>query len=87
VKKTRTGNSTIAITHGYYFLHSVEICLVGVKYSKKSGNGLQYISKITNDVIFAKVGKQSQKPEELYRVIETMLPGARKVELFAKNHK
>jgi N6-adenosine-specific RNA methylase IME4 len=47
---------------------------------------LQYISKVSNDVIFARVKRQSQKPEQLYQVIESMMPGSRKVELFARNN-
>lgn len=74
------------VSHGYYFLHSTELCLIGVKYASRE-NKLQYISKITNDLLFSKIGIQSQKPEALYEVIDTMLPGTRKIELFAKNHK
>jgi N6-adenosine-specific RNA methylase IME4 len=47
---------------------------------------LQYISKVSNDLLFGKVSKQSQKPDQLYQVIESMMPGARKVELFARNN-
>jgi N6-adenosine-specific RNA methylase IME4 len=43
VKKTASGN--IAISQGYYFLHSSEICLVGVKYDAK-GKSLEFISKV-----------------------------------------
>ena len=85
IKKSKCDQANIAISHGYYFLHSCEICLVGVK--NKKGNCLQYLSKVTNDVILAKMGIQSQKPNAIYDVIDAMLPGARKIELFAKNHK
>lgn len=43
VKKTASSN--IAISQGYYFLHSSEICLVGVKYDSK-GKSLEFISKV-----------------------------------------
>jgi N6-adenosine-specific RNA methylase IME4 len=85
VKKSKVNPSNIYVSHGYYLLHTTELCLIGVKHSSKE-NKLEYISKISNDVIFGKVGIQSQKPEEIYKIIETMIPGARKVELFAKNH-
>lgn len=44
------------------------------------------MQKVSNDVIFARTQKRWQKPEAVYEVIERMLPGARKVELFARNH-
>lgn len=85
VKRSKTSNTTINISTGYYFLHSVEICLVGVKHSTKNTR-LEYISKVSNDVIFGRVGIQSQKPDEIYQIIDAMVPGGRKIELFAKNH-
>lgn len=86
VKKTK--NDQIFAGTGYYFLHSTELLLVGVKHgsTKKNGQKLQYISKVTNDILFSKVGIQSQKPNEQYEIIENMVPGARKIELFARNH-
>jgi N6-adenosine-specific RNA methylase IME4 len=85
VKKSKTNSTTIYVSTGYYLLHSVEICLIGVKHSTKNSK-LQFISKVSNDVIFGKVGMQSQKPEEMYQLIEAMVPGGRKVEIFARNH-
>lgn len=86
IKKTK--NDQIFAGTGYYFLHSTELLLVGVKHgsTKKNGQKLQYISKITNDILFSKVGIQSQKPNEVYEIIESMVPGARKIEIFARNH-
>lgn len=86
MKKNRNSHSNIFVSHGYYFLHSCEIVLIGVKNSNKKSERLHYISKITNDLIFSKVGIQSQKPESIYQIIDEMMPGARKIELFAKNH-
>ncbi|KAL9642803.1 hypothetical protein ABK040_009878 [Willaertia magna] len=87
VKKTKK-NEQIFVGTGYYFLHSTEIVLIGVKHgsTKKNGQKLQYISKVSNDVIFSKIGIQSQKPNDLYEIIENMVPGTRKIELFARNH-
>jgi mRNA (2'-O-methyladenosine-N6-)-methyltransferase len=72
------------MNQGYYFLHSSETCLVGVK--TQVGKKFEYISKVSNDVIFAQTRKKSQKPDQLYHIIEKMVPGGRKVELFARNH-
>jgi N6-adenosine-specific RNA methylase IME4 len=69
---------------GYYFLHASEMCLVGVKTS--STKSLEYISKVGADVLFAKALNKSEKPEELYELIEAMCPGSRKIELFARNN-
>jgi hypothetical protein len=41
---------------------------------------------VSNDVIFAEIRKKSQKPDQLYHIIERMFPGARKIELFGRNH-
>lgn len=82
VRKNHNGN--VAIGQGFYFLHSTETCLVGVKYLK--GEVLEFISKVSNDVIFAEIRERSRKPDQLYQIIERMLPGSRKIELFARNH-
>ena len=39
-----------------------------------------------NNTMFAEVRKKSQKPEDLYVIIEMMFPGKRVVEVFARNH-
>ena len=77
VKKKRR---KLHVSHGYHFLHSTETCVVGIK------RPFEFLGKITNDVIFADVREKSRKPDELYHIIEAMLPGARKIELFARNH-
>jgi hypothetical protein len=83
VKKTSSNN--IAISQGYYFLHSSEICLIGVK-CKGDTKSLEFISKVSNDLLFAPIRQKSRKPDQIYHIIERMLPGGRKVELFARNH-
>lgn len=47
----------VNMTHGYYFMHSFEICLVG--YKCPIGEHVEYYSKISNNLIFAEVGKKS----------------------------
>lgn len=77
-------NSNISLTHGYYLMHSFEMCLVG--YKCPPGEHVEYNSKISNNVIFAEVRQKSRKPDEMYEIIELMLPGSKKIELFARNH-
>ena len=47
----------VNMTHGYYFMHSFEICLVG--YKCPIGEHVEYYSKISNNLIFAEVQKKS----------------------------
>jgi mRNA (2'-O-methyladenosine-N6-)-methyltransferase len=77
IKKRR---GKLHVSHGYHFMHSSEICLVGIK------RPCEFIGKVSNDVIFADVREKSRKPDELYHIIEAMLPGTTKIELFARNH-
>ena len=77
-------NKTICLTHGYYFMHSFEICLVG--YKNIPGNAVEFRARVSNNLIFSEVKEKSQKPEELYKIIELMMPGSKKIELFARNH-
>lgn len=65
-------------------MHSFEICLVG--YKCPSGEHVEYHSKISNNIIFSPVRSKSQKPTELYEIIELMMPGAKKIEIFARNN-
>eukprot|EP01103_Thecamoeba_quadrilineata_P016776 TRINITY_DN5712_c0_g1_i2.p1 TRINITY_DN5712_c0_g1~~TRINITY_DN5712_c0_g1_i2.p1 ORF type:complete len:389 (-),score=44.69 TRINITY_DN5712_c0_g1_i2:129-1295(-) len=78
VKTTKNGN--IGIAQGYYFLHSTEICLIGVK------GKTDFISLGTTDILFGELREKSQKPDKLYEIIEYLIPGKRRVELFARNH-
>jgi len=77
-------NSKVAITHGYYFLHSYEICLVG--YKTVPGENVEFVPRVSNNVIFADINGKSEKPAEIYSIIELMMPGAKKIELFARNN-
>eukprot|EP00003_Mantamonas_plastica_P001346 TRINITY_DN1096_c0_g2_i3.p1 TRINITY_DN1096_c0_g2~~TRINITY_DN1096_c0_g2_i3.p1 ORF type:complete len:156 (-),score=51.10 TRINITY_DN1096_c0_g2_i3:27-494(-) len=79
-----TAKNKLHVTPGYYFLHSTEVCLVGVKATP--GVPLQYVPKVSSEVIIANVREKARKPDELYWIVEQMMPGARKLELFARNH-
>ncbi|CAD8188317.1 unnamed protein product [Paramecium pentaurelia] len=83
VKLNPQGNN-VYLSTGYYFMHSFEICLVG--YKCPPGEHVEYHSKISNNIIFSPVRNKSQKPIEMYEIIELMMPGAKKVEIFARNN-
>jgi len=74
----------IYLSHGYYFMHSFEMCLIG--YKCPPGEQIEYNTKICNDVLFGEVRAKSQKPEELYEIADMLMPGSKKIELFARNH-
>lgn len=80
----KTKNGRVYLSHGYYLMHSFEICLVG--YKCPSRKRVEYFSKVSNNIIFADVRSKSQKPDELYEIIELMMPGAKRLEIFARNN-
>ena len=59
--------------NGHYLQHSKETCLVGKKGDCPYVDPSQ-IGRL-NDVIFAKRKGQSQKPNEIYPLIESLVPG------------
>lgn len=71
---------TLKIGMGGWFTHSNEMCLVGVKgsYYKRSKR-----CSSTN-TIFSKFTKTSEKPKELYSIVERLLPSGRYLELFGR---
>ena len=80
----------INLTHGYYFMHSFEVCLIGYK-SKKDKNGqnqrnLRIRKNISWNTIFSEVREKSQKPEDVYGLIDIMFKDSKKIEIFARNH-
>ena len=77
-------DSHVLLSPGNNLMHSYEMCLVG--YKCPLGEHVEYNSKISNNIIFANVKKKHQKPEELYDIIELLMPGSKKIELFARNH-
>jgi len=81
---SRQKNDKIHISHGFYFLHSSETCLVGYKCPPKEY--VEFRSKVSNNIILAEVRKKSQKPQQIYNIIELMMPGSKKIELFARNN-
>ncbi len=65
---------------GHWLNHCKEHCLIGVK-GKPRGN-----HRLDVDVIISRTRETSRKPDEIYRMIERLMPGARKIELFGRPH-
>jgi len=80
----KTKNGKLQVAAGFYFLHSSETCLVGYKCAKNQTVTLN--TKISNNILIEEVRKKSQKPECLYTLIDEMMPGANKIELFARDN-
>ena len=78
VKKTR--NNKIAKSHGYWLQHAKETCIVGAK-----GNwNVQELD--LPDVIFSPRRGQSQKPEDIYIMIEQLFPTGAYLEIFGRRN-
>ncbi|ORZ06213.1 MT-A70-domain-containing protein [Absidia repens] len=78
----QTVNRRMAKGHGYYLQHAKETCLVGVKgtlppYCRRS---------VGSDVIYSERRGQSQKPEQIYELIEEMMPGGKYLEIFGRKN-
>ena len=80
----QTVNGKIAKGHGYYLQHAKETCLVGVKgdLTKINAKGKTNMS----DVIFSQRRGQSQKPEEIYDLVESIVPNGYYIEIFARRN-
>lgn len=66
---------------GHWFNHSKEHCLVG---AKGALGGIQRF--LDCDVIVSQPRESSRKPDELYGIIERVMPKGRKLELFGRTH-
>ena len=66
-----TVNKRLAKSHGYYLQHAKEVCLVGRR--GKLPENCQ--ASVASDVIYSERRGQSQKPEEIYQIIEELVPG------------
>lgn len=77
-----TVNRRMAKGHGFYLQHAKETCLVGLKGEdppNMRGNRC-------SDVIFSERRGQSQKPEEIYHIMEALVPNGRYLEIFARRN-
>ncbi|KAJ3196681.1 hypothetical protein HDU67_003962, partial [Dinochytrium kinnereticum] len=66
----RTVNRRMAKGHGYYLQHAKETCLM----ARKGNDPVGCRHNIGSDVIYSERRGQSQKPEEMYEMIEEMVP-------------
>ncbi|KAI9503646.1 MT-A70-like protein, partial [Coemansia spiralis] len=78
----QTVNRRMAKGHGYYLQHAKETCLVG----KKGADPLNLQRSVASDVIFSERRGQSQKPEEMYEIIEQLVPGGKYLEIFGRKN-
>ncbi|OBZ83145.1 putative N6-adenosine-methyltransferase MT-A70 [Choanephora cucurbitarum] len=76
----QTVNRRMAKGHGYYLQHAKETCLVGVKGKPNCRHS------VGSDVIFSERRGQSQKPEELYELIEELVPNGKYLEIFGRKN-
>ncbi|KAK9798897.1 hypothetical protein WJX73_003541 [Symbiochloris irregularis] len=77
-----TVNRRLAKSHGYYLQHAKEVCLVGKKGADPPGTA----RSIASDVIYAERRGQSQKPEEIYQLIEELVPAGKYLEIFGRKN-
>ncbi|KAK4517940.1 uncharacterized protein ATC70_001289 [Mucor velutinosus] len=78
----QTVNRRMAKGHGYYLQHAKETCLVG----KKGQDPPNCKHSLSSDVIYSERRGQSQKPEELYQMIEELVPNGRYLEIFGRKN-
>ncbi|KAI8614416.1 MT-A70-like protein [Chytriomyces sp. MP71] len=77
----RTVNRRMAKGHGYYLQHAKETCIVGYK-----GNVSTPPGGLGSDVIYSERRGQSQKPTELYELIEELVPSGKYLEIFGRRN-
>ncbi|KAJ3103705.1 hypothetical protein HK100_004158, partial [Physocladia obscura] len=83
----RTVNRRMAKGHGYYLQHAKETCVVGYKGDVvfpstdfHDGGG------VGSDVIYSERRGQSQKPTEMYELIEKLVPNGKYLEIFGRKN-
>ncbi|GLI60997.1 hypothetical protein VaNZ11_003254, partial [Volvox africanus] len=79
-----TVNRRLAKSHGYYLQHAKEVCLVAKCGNPPALEGAD--GGVGSDIIFSERRGQSQKPEEIYELIEQLVPNGRYLEIFARKN-
>eukprot|EP01102_Stenamoeba_stenopodia_P022699 TRINITY_DN9553_c0_g1_i1.p1 TRINITY_DN9553_c0_g1~~TRINITY_DN9553_c0_g1_i1.p1 ORF type:complete len:377 (+),score=66.49 TRINITY_DN9553_c0_g1_i1:25-1131(+) len=79
-----TVNRRLAKGHGFYLQHAKETCLVGVKGPVDDMGRVRRC--LESDVIFAERRGQSQKPEQIYELVEALVPNGKYLEIFARRN-
>ena len=78
-----TNSRRMAKSHGFYLQHAKEVCLVGRRGADPPG---LRDGAVGSDIIFAPRRGQSQKPTEIYQLIEELVPNGRYLEIFARKN-
>jgi len=78
-----TNSRRMAKSHGFYLQHAKEVCLVGRRGNLPPGMADKAVG---SDIIFAERRGQSQKPTEIYELIEELVPGGKYLEIFARKN-
>ena len=70
-------------SNGYYLLHTKETLLIGVK-----GKGVEFMrhDQFNDLLVQPRNIRQSHKPNRLYRMIESIFPNCKYLEIFARPH-
>lgn len=89
--KTNKTNATPGLRHDSHtlFQHSKEHCLMGIKGTvRRSTDGHIIHANIDTDVIIAEEPPygSTEKPEDMYRIVEHFSLGRRRLELFGEDH-
>uniref|UniRef100_A0A7S2RKT2 mRNA m(6)A methyltransferase n=1 Tax=Mucochytrium quahogii TaxID=96639 RepID=A0A7S2RKT2_9STRA len=79
----RTVNRRLAKSHGFYLQHAKETCLVGKKGNVDPPNTKR---NVASDILFSERRGQSQKPVEIYEIIEELVPGGTYLEVFGRRN-
>jgi mRNA (2'-O-methyladenosine-N6-)-methyltransferase len=79
-----TVNRRLAKGHGFYLQHAKETCLVGRKGPQEDLPFIRHC--LESDVIYAERRGQSQKPEQIYELVEALVPGGKYLEIFARRN-
>lgn len=77
-----TVNKRLAKSHGFYLQHAKEVCLVGKRGCDPPGSR----EGVKSDIIYSERRGQSQKPEEIYELIEDLVPNGKYLEIFGRKN-
>ncbi|XP_004347573.2 MT-A70 family protein [Capsaspora owczarzaki ATCC 30864] len=77
-----TVNRRLAKCHGFYLQHAKETCLIGLKGDPPPG----CVGNVASDVIFSERRGNSQKPDEMYELVEALVPNGKYLEIFGRRN-
>ena len=82
----QTVNRRLGKSHGYYLQHAKETCLVAKIGHLPKKFVQNYSGKSGSDIIWSERRGQSQKPEEVYELIEGLVPNGYYLEIFGRRN-